>query len=216
MVGVASGAIGGVVFAQGRGGSYLSERPKAIARATAAADVARVGFGQAVGAWANADDQTRRQWALIASRVYRKDRLGILKLYSGRALFLEQVAWRAAVGLSIDTTPPTTPERLTFAAGTVTYAAGLLVASFSKPAGAPGAYFSVYACRGGSTAGFRRMTWRLVAARSWTAGIMNLGTTRLHDAMGVPQLGEWMGFRVKVLFDGALVSEFVEARWRVL
>lgn len=199
-----SGAIAGVVFAQGKGGAYVKARgPKTVARTTVTGQN-RGRFLQIVQAWDLMLPAKRQLWVALGARTYRVDRLGTPKTWGGRALFLSEGMIKIRVGMAVVPDPPVKGVRVPFAAFTVTYTGGVLTLRGTRPAGFTAGNAIFYGCRSMSLGGFSAKSPQVFLRSPFSSNLVVNATSFFAGKFGTPAVGEWILIRCVVIFDDCL------------
>lgn len=96
-----SGAVGGVIFRQGRRGISVGSRPIKLRRGTPKQLAARAQFQRAVQAWNDLTSTERVRWLYAASQLPFTDRLGLGRPRDGRSLFIQDFLFRGYAPLTL-------------------------------------------------------------------------------------------------------------------
>jgi hypothetical protein len=212
LVQAVSGRVGGVVFVAGSQGSYIRRvGSKTIARPTAL-DYSRKAFGDGVSTWQNLTDAQRKGWNVLAARIYRTDRLGVQKPYSGRSLFLREAAIAARVHLPIVLDAPGAGVRISMASYSVAYTSTALTLSFVKTPGTPSGWIIVYGARSFSQTGFTSKQLTIINAQNFTGSATINVTFGFEYHFLRPDLGEYYAIGAITRFNGCLWS----TRWETI
>lgn len=107
MVGQASGKIGGMVFSRNRGGTYIRRRAHPTTNTSQWAEAAKSAFALVSGAWEDLDAAERQAFTIWAANNPIVDRLGNKITLDGHAAYVQLNSFRAQLGESLLTLPPT-------------------------------------------------------------------------------------------------------------
>ena len=199
-----SGAIGGVVFAQGKGGSYVKTRGSKTNQRSTVQGQNRGRFLEIVRAWDLMLPAKQQLWAALGVRTYRVDRVGVQKPWGGRALFLSEGMIKIRVGMSVVPDPPIKGVRQPFASFTVTYTGGVLTLRGTRPTGFTAGNAIFYGCRAMSRGGFSSKSPQVFLRSPFSTNLVVNATSFFANKFGTPAVGEWILIRCVVIFDDCL------------
>lgn len=210
LVQTVSGDIGGVSFVQGKGGAYVRRRGVKCNQNSFYQERQRARFSRLPGLWQDLSAQDKTSWATLAARVYRVDRLGVQKPWTARNLFFSENGLRLTAGLSPISAAPIGGARLAFASFTVTYASAVLTLRCNRVGGVGSGRALFFGCRSFSRAGFTSKTFYTFLSSPFSSNLVVNGTSFFAARFRVPDVGEYLGFRVVAIFDGQLTGPIQE------
>lgn len=130
----ASGSVGGLTYSRNRGGMYTRARTIPTNPNTAAQQVARSNFSNAVSLWSALTPAQQLAWDAYGDAIPVTNKLGDAIFLSGRSRFIQSNAFRLAAGLS-----PVADAPIDFSPVSVT----AITASYSAAAGDVSVTFSL-------------------------------------------------------------------------
>lgn len=204
-----SGAVGGVVFVNGRGGPYVSTRGIKREAVTRRQQLARNGLQRAIVRWSEITDAQRLAWSLLAARTPRIDRLGRTTVYTGRQLFLRHNGFNGRLTLAMQDDPPSLGVSIAFERCTVTVVSGVFTLRCFRQGGTGSGRAAVYGARSHSTAAAPSNYFAQFFNFTFSTNAVVNPTTAFSFVFGAPQLGEYVKLRVATRFDNCLWSDGV-------
>lgn len=203
-----SGTVGSSTFVIGKGGAYVRALGKGASNRSAAAVQQRGLFSVASTAWVAMTDDERKSWNLLAQRVFRVDRVGVKKNYSGRALFYrEYLFW---VGLFVGPPAllaPSNGVKTTFSYWAPTYDSALLQVGVLPYDGAANFTMVLYGCRSFSQGGFSRRNYKKFTQVQSSGAYVHDVTAAWVYNFGEPAIGEWISVQMRVEFENCLSTD---------
>jgi hypothetical protein len=148
---------------------------------------------------------------LLGKRTPRVDRVGVQKLYSGRALYMHQNMINSRVSLALQAEPPSLGVSTAFDRVTISCISGVVTLRCFRAGNTGTGWAIAYCARAHASSGWSAKVFRLVIGFQFTTNqVVNI-SPQFYLNLGAPVVGELIAVRVRTRFDNCLWSSEVEA-----